>query len=119
MSRTQSSKSQSVQVIPDSAGLEAAAGAAAVAPAQVDPELWRSLSGDPAEEFEAILVSAAGLETLLAQLPAGVTVGHKYRLINSVSVRATAAAIRGLVRLPMIKRIEGVRPVAACEPAAS
>lgn len=85
---------------------------------RMDPELWRSLDRDPGAQMEAILVSADGLEALLAELPAEVTVAHTYRLINSVAVRATAAAIRGLLRLPVIQRIEGVRPVAACEPAA-
>lgn len=85
---------------------------------RMDPELWRTLGRDPGAEMEAILVSADGLEALLAELPAEVTVAHTYRLINSVAVRATAAAIRGLLRLPVIQRIEGVRPVAACEPAA-
>lgn len=97
--------------------------AIAVAPAagtnpQVDADLWQALSGDPAEEVEAILVSAATIETLLAELPAEVTVGHRYRLINAISVQATAAALRRLARLPVIKRIESVRPVAACEQAA-
>lgn len=86
--------------------------------APVDADLWQALSGDPAEEVEAILVSAATIETLLAELPAEVTVGHRYRLINAISVQATAAALRRLARLPMIKRIESVRPVAACEQAA-
>ena len=97
----------------------ASAAVEAAAPPQIDAEFWQALGGDPGEQMEAILVSAEGLETLLAGLPDEVTVAHKYRLINAVSVRATAAAIRGLVRLPMIKRIEAVRPVAACEPAAS
>lgn len=76
------------------------------------------LSGDPAQEVEAILVSSAGLEGLLAVLPDEVTVSHTYRLIGSVAVKASLAALRGLSRLPAIARIESVRPVAACKPVA-
>jgi hypothetical protein len=81
----------------------------------VDPVLWSAMSGEPGREMEAIIVSTGGLDALLAQLPEDVTVDHMYRLINSVSVRTSAGTLRSLVGLPMIKAIEGVRPVSACD----
>lgn len=97
-----------------------AAGAAAAPASSVasedSGEVLLDLSGDPALEVEAILVSSAGLDGLLAALPPEVKVSHTYRLIGSVAVKASLAALRGLARLPAIARIESVRPVTACKP---
>ncbi len=110
-------KRSSPAIKPQSDRAGAAPGAAAASP---DPasEVLLDLGGDPTREVEAILVSAAGLDGLLAALPAEVEVSHTYRLIGSVAVRAKVAALRKLARLPVIARIESVRPVAAYKPVA-
>lgn len=110
-------KPQSDRAGAASTGARAAVLATAPA-ASPDPasEVLLDLGGDPSQEVEAILVSAAGLDGLLAALPAEVEVSHTYRLIGSVAVKATVAVLRKLARLPAIARIESVRPVAACKP---
>ena len=87
-----------------------AAAAASKVAAEASDDVLLDLSGDPDLEVEAILVSSAGLDGLLAVLPTEVTVSHTYRLIGSVAVKASLAALRGLARLPAIARIESVRP---------
>lgn len=82
-------------------------------PDKVAPDLWPMLDGDPAARLEAIVVAEVDLDELLAGLPSEVTVEHRYRLINSISVTARADALLALTRLPMVRSIESVRPVSA------
>lgn len=85
-------------------------------PDKVAIELWPMLGGDPEARLEAIVISEVDLDELLAELPPEVTVEHRYRLINSISVRGRAGALLALTQLPMVRSIEAVRPVSAVHP---
>jgi len=82
--------------------------------ARVDPEMQALLNGDPQRTLDAIIMARGRLDELLECLPDDVTIVHQYRLIGSVSVSATAGALRGLVWLRAVKSIEPVRDVSHC-----
>ena len=79
--------------------------------AAVDPEFLNQLLADPDEVLECIVMARGGLAQLEESMPDSVHVEQRYRLIDGLSVSATAAAILELSHLPSVKSIEPVRPV--------
>lgn len=79
--------------------------------ARVDDELWACLEGDPDAQVEAILVASGSLEELLASLPAGIVVQHRYRRLPGLAVLASARLLRRIAELPTVRAMESVRRV--------
>ncbi len=77
--------------------------------AQLDPELRQQMEANPAEAVEAIVVAAGSLEELLASLPDGVVVRHRYRRLRGLAITASANMIRRLAELPTVRSIEADR----------
>lgn len=81
--------------------------------ARIDPEMLSQLAGDPETELQAIVSAQDGLEALLAALPADVRVDHTYTLISSVCITTSAATMKKIVEMPVVRSIEPVRGVGA------
>lgn len=82
--------------------------------ARVDDELWACLESDPDAQVEAILVASGSLEELLASLPAGIVVQHRYRRLPGLAVLASARLLRRIAELPTVRAMESVRRVHTC-----
>ncbi len=81
--------------------------------ARIDPELQHQLDADPEACLEAIVVASGSLDELLASLPDGVVVRHRYRLLRGLAITAPARALRRLAELPTVGSIEPERSVHA------
>jgi len=71
------------------------------------------LARAPEAALEVIVAARGGLDALYDALPEGVRVVHAYRLVDSLAIEATGAAIAALARHPAVGAIEAVRDVRA------